>query len=59
MRTQSSAIARDDADGFQARRPKTYQLAWSKCEPLQLRSVPMLATPAMPVSVLDRTASRR
>src|SRR5678815_587842 len=54
MRTQSSAIARDEADGFQARRPKTYQLAWSKSEPLQLRSRPMFATPAMPVSlVLD------
>jgi hypothetical protein len=33
-------------------RPYTYQLAWSKCEPLQLRSAPMLATPAMPVSPL-------
>ncbi|RZJ02284.1 MAG: alpha-glucuronidase, partial [Rubrivivax sp.] len=32
------------------------RLAWSKCEPLQLRSVPMLATPAMAVTWLATVA---
>ena len=49
MRTHSSAMRCADSSGSQARRPKAYQLAWSKCEPVQLRSAPMLETPAMPV----------
>ena len=49
MRTHSSAMACADRSGSQARRPKAYQLAWSKCDPVQLRSAPMFDTPAMPV----------
>src|ERR1041385_532852 len=48
-RVHSSAIAAGDAAGSQASRPNAYQFAWLKCDPVQFRSVPVLATPAMPV----------
>ena len=50
IRAQSRAIASAFASGSQAKRPKAYQLAWSNCDPDQLRSLPILATPAMPVA---------
>src|ERR671914_328285 len=49
MRIHSSASAVDVSDGFQARRPNACQLAQAKTEPHQLRSVPVFATPAIPV----------
>src|SRR5258705_3586708 len=51
IRTHSSAMLRDDSVGSHASRPNAYQFAWLKIEPVQLRSLPMLATPAMPVRV--------
>ena len=50
--------SREESSGFHASRPNTYQLAWSKCEPLQLRSLPMFATPAMPVRPLLNSVPR-
>ena len=41
---------RDPSIGSQASRPNAYQFARRTSEPHQLRSVPTLATPAMPVS---------
>ena len=49
MRSHSSAIAADASAWSQASRPKAYQLAQREDRPHQLRSVPVLATPAMPV----------
>src|SRR5690606_29986437 len=43
----SSATASADRSGSHAMRPYTYQLAWLKCEPVQLVSLPTLDTPAM------------
>src|SRR2546426_5878209 len=48
MRIHSSAMAADDSMWSHASRPNAYQLAWLKSEPVQSRSVPTLATPAMP-----------
>ena len=42
----SSAISSEEIAGFQARRPKAYQLACAKGCPHQFLSVPILATPA-------------
>jgi hypothetical protein len=50
IRIHSSAISAEPSSGSQARRPKAYQFAQAKTEPHQLRSVPVLATPAIPVS---------
>ena len=41
-------MAAEDSVGSQASRPNAYQLAWFKSEPVQSRSAPTLATPAMP-----------
>jgi hypothetical protein len=46
----SRASSRASARGSEANRPKEYQLAWSKVEPVQLRLLPMLAAPALPPS---------
>ena len=48
-RVHSSATVPAEISGFQAMRPKTYQLAWLKMEPDQSASVPILATPAIPL----------
>src|SRR5687768_8392091 len=50
MRIHSSASADDESDGFHASRPNACQLAHENTEPHQLRSVPVLATPAKPVT---------
>ena len=49
IRIHSSAMSADVSAGFHARRPYAYQFAWLNCEPVQSRSVPMFATPAIPV----------
>src|SRR5688572_16210583 len=51
MRIHSSASADDDSDGSQASRPNACQLAHANTEPHQFRSVPVLATPASPVTM--------
>ena len=45
----SFAICSDESRGFQARRPKAYQFACNRWCPVQLRSEPVFATPAMPL----------
>jgi len=47
--THSSAMASLVSDGFHASRPNAYQFAAANGWPVQLRSLPVLATPAMPV----------
>ena len=44
----SSAICSEVRRGFHASRPNAYQFAWPKSWPVQLASLPVLATPAMP-----------
>ena len=47
IRSHSSAICPLDSEGFQARRPNAYQLAWLNRFPHQSGLCPTLATPAM------------
>src|SRR5438045_3431901 len=46
MRVHSPAICCGESDGFQAKRPNAYQLAWSKLVAVQSRLLPTFETPA-------------
>src|SRR5690348_8238444 len=58
-RVHSSAISSGERRGFQASRPRAYQLAWSKLVPVQLRSLPTLDTPASAEIVLETGVPQR
>ena len=50
MRAHSSAISSAVRSWFHASRPKAYQFACANGCPVQFRSEPVFATPAIPVS---------